>query len=185
MTSVWIDEPKEVELKELLKPVIDYHSSVYLEFHKTDEIMDKVKIVRSYETEIKNKGQEITLHQKMSVVIPCKFTSYTKEKPTSAWLSDAKTFLYMLRIIKPGQYLKMDFWPSNDCDMFREKGLQQETILFSIIDQKKQIEVFSYTFHQIHDVKYTGISHVFRYCQNKPLSQVVQTEEKTESKCTA
>ena len=168
MPSVWIDEAKEVQLKELLKPVVDYHSSVFLEFFSTPDRFDRVAITRNYETMVQDGNEEITIHKKMVTVIPCRFTSYTNEKPTSAWLNDAKTFLYALRMLRPGQYLKMDFWPSNDCEMFKKKGIAQETIIFSILSEKDNHEIFSFKYNQVHGTEYSG-PFMFRYLESRAI----------------
>ena len=181
---VYTDEIKEVSLKELLKPVIDYNSYVSLEFYPTNQTNDQVRITRSFKTRIERKDENIDIHEKVSTVIPCRI-SYPSwndgKKPTGAWLSsDAKTFLYMLRTLKDSQYVKFDIWPSNGCDMFKEKGIVQETIIISIHESKKGKEIFSCSIDQIHDTKYEGIDHMYRYKPNQPLSHLIVPETKTE-----
>ena len=73
MTDVWIDEIKEVTLKELTKIVIDYDSSVSLEFIRIpDQLFDQVKIVRLYKERVHTKNDEINLHKKVSTIVNCK-----------------------------------------------------------------------------------------------------------------
>ena len=57
--------------------------------------------------------------------------------------------------------------------MYKEKGIAQETLISKIMS-KESVEKFSITDNQIHDMKYEGIPHMFRY--NKP---VVQQKEQS------
>lgn len=180
MTDVWIDEVKEVTLKELSKILIDYNSSVSLEFIRIpDQIFDQVKIIRLYQETIQNKKDTIRLHKKVCCTVNCKinvngYYSADRNDPTSAYLSDAKTFLYMLRLLKPDCYLRFEIWQSNDCTMYKEKGINQETLISKIMS-KDSVEKFSITDNQIHDKKYEGIPHMFRY--NKPAVQQCKQSE--------
>lgn len=182
MTDVWIDEVKEVTLKELTKILIDYDSSVNLDFIRVpDQLFDQVMITRLYKEKVQSKKDTITLHKKVSCIVNCKINVngyYSGNgSPSSAYLSDAKTFLYMLRLLKPDCYLRFEMWLKNSCGLFEEKGIIQETLITSIIS-KDHIEKFSLNSSQIHDIKYEGIPHLFRYnkpiCQVKPQSAVIE-----------
>ena len=167
MTDVWLDEVKEVPLKELTKIVINYNSYVNLEFtHVQDQVYDQVKIIRCYEEKVRTKEDTITLHKKVSSVVNCKVhvNGYYQglEKPSNAWISDPKSLLYMLRLFKEDDHLKFDIWQNNDCTMFKEKGINQETLIVSL-NSKSNIEKFSIHINEIHDQKYSEFPHMFRY----------------------
>ena len=68
----------------------------------------------------------------------------------------------MLRLLKPDCYLKFEIWPENNCSMFEEKGIYQETLIVSVIS-KNHIEKFQIKINELHSSQYHGIPHMYRY----------------------
>jgi len=166
MKDVWIDEVQEVTLKELTKIMVDYNNYVSFDFkNNKTELFDSVTITRSYQETVQNKKETLTLHKKVSCVLPCKISNHGKNKPSGAFISDSKSFLYMLRLLKPDCYLRFDLWPENNCEMYEKKGIDQETIIVSIMN-KDHIEKFQIKINEIHSTQYRGIPHMFRYFQS-------------------
>jgi hypothetical protein len=174
MTDVWIDEVQEVPFKELTKIMVDYNNYVSLEFkNDNSNLFDRVIITRSYQETIQNKKETLTIHKKVSCILNCKISNHGKNKPASAYISDAKSFLYMLRLLKQECYLRFDLWPENNCSMFEEKGIDQETMIISIRD-KNHNEKFQIKINEIHSTQYRGIPHLFRY--TSPITEKIMCE---------
>ena len=167
MKDVWIDETKETSLKELVKPEISYNDSVSVDIQYSYDRFDLVRITRIYTERVTTKTDSFTVHKRMAVILKAEVNVHNglnqRQKPTNIWISDAKSFLYMLRTVKDNQHLNLSLWLSNDCDMYKEKGIGQETVIMSVHNEKHK-EIFAITINQIFDkIKFGDLEHMFRY----------------------